>query len=56
MIFFMGPMVYENGEETVYKIHFFLIAQIIQGQSTHRTINKLLRKVFRQLQKVKTTS
>ena len=56
MIFFMGPMVYQNGEETVYKIQFFLIVQIIQGQSTHRTINKLLRKVFRQLQNVKTTS
>ena len=49
-------MVYENGEETVYKIQFFLVAQIIPGQSTHRAINKLLRKVFRQLQKVKTTN
>ena len=34
-------MVYENGEETVYKMQFFLAAQRIQGQSTHRIINKV---------------
>ena len=42
----MGPMVYQNGEETVYKIQFFLIVQIIQGQSTHRTINNCCVKCF----------
>ena len=46
-------MVYENRKETVYKIQFFLIAQRIQGQSTHRTINKVFHKVFGQLQKIK---
>ena len=52
----MGPVLSQNGEETVYKIQFFLVAQRIQGQSTHRTINKVLRKMFGQLQKVKITS
>ena len=38
-------MVYENGKETVYKMQFFLVGQRIQGQSTYRTINKMLRKI-----------
>ena len=46
MIFFIGLMVYENGKETVYKMQFFLVGQRIHGQSTHRTINKMLRKMF----------
>ena len=49
MILFMGLMVYESGEETVYKKQFFLVAQRIPGQSTHKTINKVLRKVFGKL-------
>ena len=49
-------MVYENGEETVYKIQFFLLAQRIQGQSMHRAINKVLGKMFGQLQKIKATN
>ena len=52
----MGLMVYENGEETVHKMQFFLVAQRIQGQSTHRTINKVLRKIIGQLQKVKASN
>ena len=49
-------MVYENGEETVYKIQFSLVARRIQGQSMDRTINKVLGKMFGQLQKITATN
>ena len=54
MVFFMDLDVYENGEERFYKMQFFLVAQ--RTRTIDRTIDKVLRKVFGQLQKVEATN
>ena len=56
MIIFHWSNVYENGEETVYKMQATHIVGLFYDQKTNRSINKVLHKVFGHLQNVKATN